>query len=238
LTWGSHSNNHFDVSLAMFTHVAAAAPGKIAAIDTHWIWQDGHGSGLFGVPATGAVEVYVPLLVFAFLYGLSMDYEVFIVARMREAYDRDGSTEEAIVEGVGRTGVSAVLDGPGPVVVAAREGELEAGHGQATAPPGRPVSSGAPAKFPAPNGGTIGWFVVSKIVVTSWKSLPSDIARTNSGIVRVLPLMIPCWSPHPTRTRLRPRSVIASSTSPAAARCASSHSSCWSMKPPSATVSA
>ncbi|MCM3790118.1 glucarate dehydratase [Domibacillus indicus] len=41
LTWGSHSNNHFDISLAMFTHVAAAAPGKITAIDTHWIWQDG-----------------------------------------------------------------------------------------------------------------------------------------------------------------------------------------------------
>jgi glucarate dehydratase len=41
LTWGSHSNNHFDVSLAIFTHVAAAAPGKITAIDTHWIWQDG-----------------------------------------------------------------------------------------------------------------------------------------------------------------------------------------------------
>lgn len=41
LTWGSHSNNHFDVSLAMFTHVAAAAPGDITAIDTHWIWQDG-----------------------------------------------------------------------------------------------------------------------------------------------------------------------------------------------------
>ncbi|HEX2966879.1 MAG TPA: glucarate dehydratase [Syntrophorhabdaceae bacterium] len=41
LTWGSHSNNHFDVSLAMFTHVAAAAPGNITAIDTHWIWQDG-----------------------------------------------------------------------------------------------------------------------------------------------------------------------------------------------------
>jgi glucarate dehydratase len=43
LTWGSHSNNHFDISLAMFTHVAAAAPGKITAIDTHWIWQDGQG---------------------------------------------------------------------------------------------------------------------------------------------------------------------------------------------------
>jgi glucarate dehydratase len=41
LTWGSHSNNHFDVSLAMFTHVAASAPGRITAIDTHWIWQDG-----------------------------------------------------------------------------------------------------------------------------------------------------------------------------------------------------
>jgi glucarate dehydratase len=43
LTWGSHSNNHFDISLAMFTQVAAAAPGKVTAIDTHWIWQDGQG---------------------------------------------------------------------------------------------------------------------------------------------------------------------------------------------------
>ncbi|MBS0976349.1 enolase C-terminal domain-like protein, partial [Serratia rubidaea] len=42
LTWGSHSNNHFDISLAMFTHVAAAAPGDITAIDTHWIWQEGN----------------------------------------------------------------------------------------------------------------------------------------------------------------------------------------------------
>jgi len=41
LTWGSHSNNHFDITLAMFTHVAAAAPGNVTAIDTHWIWQDG-----------------------------------------------------------------------------------------------------------------------------------------------------------------------------------------------------
>jgi glucarate dehydratase len=41
LTWGSHSNNHFDISLAMFTHAAAAAPGRVTAIDTHWIWQDG-----------------------------------------------------------------------------------------------------------------------------------------------------------------------------------------------------
>jgi glucarate dehydratase len=41
LTWGSHSNSHLDISLAMFTHVAAAAPGDITAVDTHWIWQDG-----------------------------------------------------------------------------------------------------------------------------------------------------------------------------------------------------
>lgn len=43
LTWGSHSNNHFDISLAMFTQVGAAAPGEFTALDTHWIWQDGQG---------------------------------------------------------------------------------------------------------------------------------------------------------------------------------------------------
>jgi RND superfamily putative drug exporter len=69
------------------------------------VWQHGHGSTqLWGVPATGSVEVFIPLIVFAFLYGLSMDYEVFIVARMRETYDRSGSTNTAIVEGIGRTG--------------------------------------------------------------------------------------------------------------------------------------
>jgi RND superfamily putative drug exporter len=69
------------------------------------VWQHGHGSQqLWGVPATGSVEVFIPLIVFAFLYGLSMDYEVFIVARMREAYDRTGSTTAAITEGIGRTG--------------------------------------------------------------------------------------------------------------------------------------
>jgi glucarate dehydratase len=41
MTWGSHSNSHFDISLAMFTHVAAAAVGAVTAVDTHWIWQDG-----------------------------------------------------------------------------------------------------------------------------------------------------------------------------------------------------
>ncbi|WP_332854055.1 glucarate dehydratase [Duganella sp. S19_KUP01_CR8] len=71
LTWGSHSNNHFDVSLAMFTHVAAAAPGKITAIDTHWIWQDGQRltkaplqikGGMVDVPASAGLGVELDMV--------------------------------------------------------------------------------------------------------------------------------------------------------------------------------
>ncbi|MFM9921419.1 glucarate dehydratase [Variovorax sp. H27-G14] len=71
LTWGSHSNNHFDVSLAMFTHVAAAAPGKVTAIDTHWIWQDGQRltkaplqieSGFVQVPTRGGLGVELDMV--------------------------------------------------------------------------------------------------------------------------------------------------------------------------------
>jgi RND superfamily putative drug exporter len=70
-----------------------------------WFWQEGHGSSaLFGLPATGAITFWLPLMVFAFLFGLSMDYEVFILTRMREAYDRRGSTTQAVIEGLGRTG--------------------------------------------------------------------------------------------------------------------------------------
>ena len=70
-----------------------------------WLWQHGHGSqALWGIPATGAITMWVPLMVFAFLFGLSMDYEVFILARMREGYDRTGQTRAAVVEGIGRTG--------------------------------------------------------------------------------------------------------------------------------------
>jgi RND superfamily putative drug exporter len=68
-------------------------------------WQSGHGSSaIFGVAATGAVTFWLPLMVFAFLFGLSMDYEVFILSRIREEYDRGGSTNAAVVTGVGRTG--------------------------------------------------------------------------------------------------------------------------------------
>ncbi len=69
------------------------------------VWQHGHGSKLiWNIPATGAITNWVPLITFAFLYGLSMDYEVFILVRMREAHDRTGSTTTAITEGIGRTG--------------------------------------------------------------------------------------------------------------------------------------
>ena len=70
-----------------------------------WVWQDGHGSSaVWGVPATGAITMWVPLMVFAFLFGLSMDYEVFILTRIREVYDADGDTRHAVTEGLGRTG--------------------------------------------------------------------------------------------------------------------------------------
>jgi RND superfamily putative drug exporter len=69
------------------------------------IWQEGHGSSaLWGIAPTHSVSAWIPLMVFAFLFGLSMDYEVFILSRMREEYDRTGSTETAVVRGIGRTG--------------------------------------------------------------------------------------------------------------------------------------
>jgi RND superfamily putative drug exporter len=68
-------------------------------------WQKGYGSdALFGIPETGAVTFWVPLMVFAFLFGLSMDYEVFILARIREEYDAGFPTSAAVIEGIGRTG--------------------------------------------------------------------------------------------------------------------------------------
>jgi putative drug exporter of the RND superfamily len=69
------------------------------------VWQRGHGSSLiWGISATGSITAWIPLMVFAFLFGLSMDYEVFILARMREEYDATGSTDTAVVRGIGRTG--------------------------------------------------------------------------------------------------------------------------------------
>jgi RND superfamily putative drug exporter len=69
------------------------------------IWQKGYGSNaLWGIPATGSIPNWIPVMVFAFLFGISMDYEVFILSRMREEYDATGSTNTAVVRGIGRTG--------------------------------------------------------------------------------------------------------------------------------------
>jgi RND superfamily putative drug exporter len=68
-------------------------------------WQEGYGSqAIFGIEKTGAVTFWIPLMVFAFLFGLSMDYEVFILSRVREEYDTGLSTDEAVILGIGRTG--------------------------------------------------------------------------------------------------------------------------------------
>ena len=93
------------------------------------VWQEGHGSQLWGIDPTGSINSWIPLIVFAFLYGLSMDYEVFILSRMREEYDRTGDTDRAVVVGLGRTGrlvtsaalilflaFSALASGPEPDV--------------------------------------------------------------------------------------------------------------------------
>jgi putative drug exporter of the RND superfamily len=68
------------------------------------IFQQGHGSSIWNVQASGAITAYIPVMIFAFLFGLSMDYEVFMLSRMREAYDETGSTNKAIELGLARTG--------------------------------------------------------------------------------------------------------------------------------------
>ncbi len=77
----------------------AAAWGLIVLV-----FQKGFGSQIWGIEATQAINVELPIVIFAFLFGISMDYQVFIISRMREAYDRTRSTEMAVVEGIGRTG--------------------------------------------------------------------------------------------------------------------------------------
>jgi RND superfamily putative drug exporter len=69
-----------------------------------FVFQQGHGSSLWDVPATQSVTAWIPVMIFAFLFGLSMDYEVFMLSRMREAYDQTGSTDKAIELGLARTG--------------------------------------------------------------------------------------------------------------------------------------
>ena len=92
------------------------------------VWQQGYGSeAIWGIGATGAISSWMPLMVFAFLFGLSMDYEVFILARMREEYDRTGSTEAAVVRGLGRHRAARDLRGADPVPGLRLDG-VGAGH--------------------------------------------------------------------------------------------------------------
>ena len=84
LTWGSHSNNHFDVSLAMFTHVAAAAPGKVTAIDTHWIWQDGQRLTKEPLQIVGGL-VQVPAMP-----GLGVELDMVEVEKAHQLYKQHG----------------------------------------------------------------------------------------------------------------------------------------------------
>jgi putative drug exporter of the RND superfamily len=77
----------------------AAAYGMIV-----FVFQQGHGSSLWGLAATHSITAYIPVMIFAFLFGLSMDYEVFMLTRMREAHDETGSTNKAIELGLARTG--------------------------------------------------------------------------------------------------------------------------------------
>ncbi|HEY0449703.1 enolase C-terminal domain-like protein [Actinophytocola sp.] len=92
LTWGSHSNNHFDVSLAMFTHVAAAAPGDVTAIDTHWIWQDGQRLTRSPIPLV-AGHLTVPDAP-----GLGVELDLDRVEEAHDLYRREalGARDDAV----------------------------------------------------------------------------------------------------------------------------------------------
>jgi RND superfamily putative drug exporter len=69
-----------------------------------WIFQDGHLSSLLGFTAFGAIEAWAPVIIFTFAFGLSMDYEVFLLSRIKEAYDETGNTNDAVANGVQRSG--------------------------------------------------------------------------------------------------------------------------------------
>ena len=89
---------------------AKAVVLNILSVGAAWgimtlVWQEGYGSDeLWGIAATGSIASWIPLMVFAFLYGLSMDYEVFLLARMREEYDLTHDTNDAVIFGLSRTG--------------------------------------------------------------------------------------------------------------------------------------
>lgn len=88
------------VKAALLNLVSLAAAYGVVV----FVFQQGHGSSLWGMDATQSITPWIPVMIFAFLYGLSMDYEVFMLTRMREAYEETGSTRKAIELGLSRTG--------------------------------------------------------------------------------------------------------------------------------------
>ena len=107
LTWGSHSNNHFDVSLAMFTHVAAAAPGKVTAIDTHWIWQDGQRLTKQPLQITGG-HVQVPKQP-----GLGVELDLVEVEKAHQLYLRPGRARRRAGDAAPRPRLGLQPEAPG-----------------------------------------------------------------------------------------------------------------------------
>ena len=110
LTWGSHSNNHFDVSLAMFTHVAAAAPGRVTAIDTHWIWQDGQRLTQEPLQIVGG-QVQVPTKPgLGIELDLADDWRFELLAQLlQERHRQDDALVDELSPDVDRGGVRACL---------------------------------------------------------------------------------------------------------------------------------
>jgi glucarate dehydratase len=92
LRWGSHSNSHFDISLAMITHVAAAAPGNVTAVDTHWIWQDGQQL------TTDPLQIIGGRIAVPEAPGLGVTVDEDRLAAARELYERIdlGARDDAI----------------------------------------------------------------------------------------------------------------------------------------------
>jgi len=92
LTWGSHSNNHFDISLAMLAHTAAAVPGEITAVDTHWIWQEGQRLTKQPLQIIGG-EIAIPKKP-----GLGIEIDMDQVAKAHELYNKEclGARDDAM----------------------------------------------------------------------------------------------------------------------------------------------
>src|SRR4051812_7080265 len=119
------------------------------------VFQQGHGSSLWNITASGAITAWIPLMIFAFLFGLSMDYEVFMLSRMREAYDETGSTDKAIELGLARTATTGCQRGRLPP--SRRVGRRDTRRSTLRPDPRRIVCAGCSRKavsatFPQPAG--------------------------------------------------------------------------------------